>query len=478
MVIAAVLAVTPDEIRHEWFEEVPEAPTGFGADYMLLGLNVGLLLLAAWQSWWLGSRLFDRRVGLITGVGVMVSTSIWGHVVAVDGTALAMVLLLALFQSLAKADQAVEEQGADARWWALAGGLVGMLFLTDYPLAVLGLAVAGFAWWRGRPKMAGLVLLLAVIVAAPWMVRNMAVIGSPVGLAYQGISLRSGDSTADPEAIRSTLSADAPAPSVAKMGNKVLTKLQTTLREDLWAGGGLLLTAFFVTGWIYQFKRPSTNRLCTMAALLLGLMVVAQGLMNSGEGERLATAVGGPLIILFGAGFFMVLVGSSPALKHWPAWTTMALIGLQALPLIHDVMEPRRIHFSYPPYYPALFKAMGQELERSGETRVGWVADVPAGAAWYSGRRIWAQPQNLRDFYAIHVEQRQVAMVLTPHTLDRPFFAELASGADSRSRFGEWGRIYTGLITGRMPAGFPLTDQKRLAENFYLVIDGGWARTH
>ena len=43
VVIAAVLAVTPDEIRHAWFEEVPEAPTGFGADYMLLGLNVGLL---------------------------------------------------------------------------------------------------------------------------------------------------------------------------------------------------------------------------------------------------------------------------------------------------------------------------------------------------------------------------------------------------------------------------------------------------
>lgn len=476
--IAGVLALTPDAVRQTWFEEVPAAPTGFGADYMLLGLNVALLLVVASQSWWLGCRLFDARVGLITGVGVMISTSIWGHVVAVDGTALAMVLLLALFQSLVKADTAVEEGRSGGRWWASAGGLVGLLFLTDYPLAVLGVAVAGFAWWRGQPKMAGVVVLLAVVVALPWMARNVAVIGSPVGLAGQGIALRMGDATADPERVRTTLSADGPALSINKMGNKVLTKLQTTLRQDLWAGGGLLLTAFFVTGWIYQFKRPGTNRLRTMAALLLGLMVLAQGLMNSGEGERTATAVGAPLIILFGAGFFTVLVSSSPALKRWPGIAALALLTLQALPLVHDVMEPRRIHFSYPPYYPAFFKAMGEELERSGETRVGWMADVPAGAAWYSGRRTWAQPQTLRDFYAIHVEQRQVALVLTPHTLDRPFFAELASGASSRSRFGEWGRIYTGLITGRLPPGFPLTEQKPLADNFYLVIDGAWARAH
>lgn len=478
LAIAAVLAVTPAELRASWFEEVPPPPAGFGADYMLLGLNVTLLLLAVGQSWWLGARLFDRRVGMITGVAVVVSTSIWSHVVAVDGTALAMVLLLGLFQGVVKADEAIDAGRSGRGWWGLAGVLAGALFLTDYPWAVVGLAIAGYAVWRGQPRMAGLVLITALLVAAPWVWRNLEVVGSPVGLAGQDLALRVGDATADPATVRNTLSAGTPALSVPKMGNKVLTAVQTTLREELWAGGGLLLTAFFVTGWIYRFKRAGTNRLRTVAALVLALMVVAQGLMNSGEGERLATAVGAPLIILFGAGFFMVLVSSSAALKAWPGVAAFLLLGLQALPLIHDVMEPRRIHFSYPPYYPVFFKAMGRELERSGQSQVGWVADVPAGAAWYSGRRTWAQPETLRDFYAIHVEQRQVAMVLTPDTLDRPFFAELANGSDSRSQFGEWGRVYTGLITGRLPAGFPLTEQKRLADNFYLVIDGGWARAH
>jgi hypothetical protein len=186
--------------------------------------------------------------------------------------------------------------------------------------------------------------------------------------------------------------------------------------------------------------------------------------------------VGAPLIILFGAGFFMVLVHSSAALKNWPGMAALGLVLLQALPLVHDLLEPRRIHFSYPPYYPALFHAMGQEFERSGAEHVGWVADVPAGAAWYSGRRTWAQPHTLRDFYAVHVEQRLVALVLTPETLDRPFFAELARERTEASRFGEWGRVYTGLITERMPTGFPLNQSRRLADNFYLVVDAKWAR--
>lgn len=476
LLIAGALAVLPDELRSELFSRVPEPPAGFGADYLLLGLNVGLLAAAAGQSWALGRRLFDQRVGLVAAVAVVVSSSIWSHVVAVDGTALAMVLLLGVFQLVVASDQRAETGRPTLGHWAAVGGVLGLMFLTDYPWGAAAVLVAGYAGWRDGLRMAGVVVAAAVLVAAPWLARNLAVAGSPIGLAGQGIALKVGDATADPAAVRTTLSADAPSLSLNKMGNKALTALQETLRYELWAGGGLVLTAFFVTGGIYRFKRAGTNRMRTLAALVLGTMVLAQGLMNSGEGERRATAVAAPLIILFGAGFFMVLVSSSPALKRRPGWAAWALIGLQALPLLHDVSEPRRIHFSYPPYYPALFKAMGEELERGGTNHVGWMADVPAGAAWYSGRRVWAQPDTLRDFYAVHVEQRLVAMVLTPETLDRPFFAELANGSASESRFGEWGRVYTGLITGRMPGGFPLNESRRLADNFYLVVDQGWAQ--
>ncbi|MBT5903132.1 MAG: hypothetical protein HOH58_13590 [Opitutaceae bacterium] len=347
LVIAAALAILPEGLRHRLFTDIPDPPTGFGADYLLLVLNGLFLAIAAWQCWLLGRKLFDDRVGLVAAVCLLVSTSIWSHVVAVDGTALAMVLLLGLFQVLVSVDEKLTAGKEPWGGWVLTGVLSGLLFLTDYPLGVLIVVVAVHAIGRKRARAVGVVLVVAALVIAPWLIRNVSVMGSPVALAGQDIALRVNDSTAEPETFRTTMSAETPRLSLNKMGNKVLTALQETLQQNLWAGGGLLLTAFFVTGWIYRFKRDLTNRIRSLGALALALMVIAHGLMNSGEGERVPTAVGAPLIILFGVGFFMVLVSSSPALKAWPGAAALVVILLQGLPLLHDVLEPRRIHFSY-----------------------------------------------------------------------------------------------------------------------------------
>jgi hypothetical protein len=255
----------------------------------------------------------------------------------------------------------------------------------------------------------------------------------------------------------------------------MLTAVKVTLQQELWSSGGLLLTAFFVAGWIYRFRREATNRLRTLFAVALGLIVLAHGLMNSGEGERLPSTIAAPLIIIFGVGFFAVLIASSESLQRWPGWAMAGVLVLQGLPLVHDLAEPRRIHFSYPPYYPAFFMTLGREIAVRGGPVGGWMADVPAGAAWYSGQRIWAQPDTLRDFYGVHVMQPMLALVLTPETLDRPFFAELTSADGAASRFGDWGRIYTSLLSSRLPREFPLRDPRRLSENFYLLMDPAWA---
>src|SRR5690606_29299907 len=121
--------------------------------------------------------------------------------------------------------------------------------------------------------------------------------------------------------------------------NKLLTALRETLGSRLWADGGLVLTAFFVTGWIYRFRRDRTNRLRTLFAVTLVVMVVGQGLLNSGEGERKATAVAAPLIMIFGAGFFTVLAASSERLRQAPRLAAFVVLAVQALPLAHDLAE-------------------------------------------------------------------------------------------------------------------------------------------
>jgi len=106
---------------------------------------------------------------------------------------------------------------------------------------------------------------------------------------------------------------------------------------------------------------------------------------------------------------------------------------------------------------------------------MGVMADVPAGVAWYGRQRVWAQPERIRDFYAITIEQPIGMLVLTPVTLDRPFFAQLAAGGatpEARAqKYESWGPVYAGLVTGRMPSEFPLRIRQKLTDNLILLID-------
>jgi hypothetical protein len=162
-------------------------------------------------------------------------------------------------------------------------------------------------------------------------------------------------------------------------------------------------------------------------------------------------------------------VASNDRFSPHAGWLALVLLGVQALPLLHDALEPRRLHFNFPPYYPTLFTGMREDSARRGDA--AWMADVPAGAAWYSGQQVWAQPAQLRDFYAIGVDQPIYALVLTPHTLDKPFFAELARPGNGSGRLGEWSQVYSGLVTNRFPAGFPLIFPQKISGNLYVLFN-------
>ena len=300
-----------------------------------------------------------------------------------------------------------------------------------------------------------------------------------MALASQNLALKAGDPTAEPATERRSFSAKLLETDLNKLANKTLTRAQESLKERIWSGGAMWLAGFFAAGWLYTFRSALANRLRWAFTASLGVLILAQAIFNSGESERLAAGWLAPVIIVFGVGFFSVLLGSNPVLGAWPKLCLTGLLVLQGLPLLHDALEPRRLHFQYPPYFPGLFLGMRHELEaRDTVGRFGMMADVPAGVAWYGQHRVWAQPLRLRDFYAITLEQPIGELLLTPSTLDRPFFSELAArpvepNALGRitDRFGDWGQIYAGLLTGRLPAEFPLNAPQKLAENLYVMLN-------
>lgn len=486
LLIGGSLRLLPAARREALFSSPPVPPDGFGGDYFLLGLNLALLWLAAWLTYDLGRRLFEGRVGWLSCLALLLSVPIWQQTVAVNGTPLLMVLGLAAFSCWHRVELAAESSAgerAPAGWLAGVGASCGLLFLTEYSAGSLGLVALVYAalrfTGRSRAVAIGTVVVGFAVVAGPWVARNLALTGHPVALAAQNVALKFGDPTAEPALVRATLSADLPAIDLKKLGNKTLTSLQENIKSRVWSGGAMWLAAFFVAGWLYAFRVGSTNRLRWVFTAAAAVLLLAQASLNSGESERLVAVWLAPLFIIFGAGFFFVLLGSNATLAAWPRSATTALIIVQALPLAHDALEPRRLHFQYPPYFPALFQGMRQELERRDAMgRFGLMADVPAGVAWYGRARAWTQPPRMRDFYAITIQQPIGELLLTPRTLDRPFFSELNArpmlpGMLSAvpNRFGEWGEVYAGLLTGSMPREFPLGAPQKLAENLYVLLN-------
>ncbi|MBX3748675.1 MAG: glycosyltransferase family 39 protein [Opitutaceae bacterium] len=483
--LGAALWVLPEGAREALFAKAPAPPDGFAADYFLLGFNLVLLWLAAWLTFDLGRRLFEPRVGWVAALGVMLSVPLWRHTVAVNGLPLLMVLVLVAFRLWWAWEQALADGRRSALAWAAGLGAVGgLLFLTEYSAGALVLVVAAYAFRRFAPprRWLGVAVVAGafVVVTGPWVFRNVALTGSPVGLAVQNVALKAGDSTAEPDRVLATLSADLLRVDLNKLGNKTLTSLQETVTSRLWAGGALWFTAFFVTGWLYSFRHPGVDRLRWVFTVTLGVLVLSQAVCNSGASERLPVYYLSPLIILFGAAFFFLLVGSSTHLGAWPRVAATVLLCLQAVPLVRDALEPRRLHFSYPPYFPGLFQGLRQELERRGAAeRFVVMADVPAGAAWYGDQRVWAQPDRLRDLFAVTLEQDVGLLLLTPRSLERPFFADLAlaqaNAISSRTygteRFGDWSRIYAGLAKGAIPVDFPLQSPQRISDNLYVLMN-------
>jgi hypothetical protein len=82
------------------------------------------------------------------------------------------------------------------------------------------------------------------------------------------------------------------------------------------------------------------NRLRWIFSAGLAVLLVAQAALNSGESERLVATWLAPLVIVFGAGFFFVLLGSNAVLGRWPRACAAALLVAQGLPLVHDLLAP------------------------------------------------------------------------------------------------------------------------------------------
>ena len=452
----------------------PGAPTTAlvnGWDYAPVALNHLFTVLSALWVWLIGRKLFDRRVGALSAGAFLVSDLVWRQSLAGADLSAAMFFALgAVYAALWAAELPVgagpqQEQGSVWRWLVplvLASVATAAAFLTRYAAGSLLLLVFLFLGTSRRSHpwaKACLYAALVALLAAPWMMRNVAASGNPFGLVFHEMLadtyLFPGDSLA--RSIRPEMP-DAGAALYA-VQVKMIANLRAFFADGFgWGGAGILL-GLFSAMFLHRFVRPAsrTLRWCILpAALLSALFASAFG----AESLR-ALAIYWPLAIVYGWAFFLVLLDRLQfEIRFFPAAAVSVVMFLTGLPLLINVLPPRT-GLPYPPYHHR-FIGWVSTLASPEECLV---TDIPWAVAWYGGKTAILLPKDIDGFYEIEAKHQKIALAyFTTITRDKPWVRSLS---DPTSPEYSWYQVFA---AGKVPGNFPLTYGRFLAGSDQLIL--------
>jgi hypothetical protein len=413
--------------------------------FMLLGIGVWSFVFA---------KLFDWKLAFFAACGVIVTDLLWQF--SLSG--LPQMVLLFLFgcaSLLTLYAEEAQERGAlvpSIILIACAGLSFGLMILAHGLAFWLFLGWLVYAAFVFRPR--GLMCLAAVAAAlllvAPWLMRNYQVCGNPFGLAFMG-AIQSGM-----DYLRMT-----------EPGGGL--NLQGVLRRGLTAQLGVLPSylglnvaalAFFLA-IMHRFRNEGTSnfRWGLVAMWVFSLIGMA---FYRPEGEVSANQVHIvflPIFVCYGFAFLLVLWG------RWELGQGLLrvificfVIFLCGVPMIMNLLAGPSGRVQWPPYVPPFIGILGEWFEEDEVI----CTDMPWAVGWYANRKALLIPESVREFNRIHdyqeLKQPIRGLYLTPVSGNQPLYSQIYKG-----KYREWALLIT-----RPPQvqGFPLA--------FYtaLPIDG------
>lgn len=420
----------------------------FQPENRIMFLNHLFAILTGILLYLFGRRLFDPRVALLGVVVYVLSDVVWRDSLSGTGVTIVAFWALAAFYCMHIAVSRIEESATVKRW--IIPALLSLMFcvlafLTRYAAVAL---VPGLALYLGLAlKQRGWVwgpvfLALFLVAISPWIARNIAVSGGPLGLApYMALN----ESTLfQDNSFERSLSPRLQGQGVfGVLQVKMLKNLQRFYQINLRTiGEGLLICLFFTT-FLYRFvRRPvHTLRWCLALSLVAFLLIASL----YGDATFRLVLMFWPFIILYALAFFLLLVDRLQLqVKILNMAVTTAIVFLSALPMIFTLLPPRATP-PYPPYAPGLIMYVSDLLQ----PHELMCTDMPWATAWYGNQNSVLLPKTLEEFYDINdIMHRFSGLYFTPLTRDQPYIRGLRS-----PRYASWMPI----LEGRIPGDFPLT---------------------
>jgi hypothetical protein len=471
----AILAVVFKAMPVSWWTRLPadEFHRRPMEEVVISALNLGFFAVVVGLAGLLGTRLFDSAVGGLSAALIIGTDLFWEFANSGLPTLLLMVFMLLLLHLLLGFErEAASEAPRRGRLLLLSGGaglMVGLMFLTQYSFGWLLFPVLGFLIWRGagiRGRVMGLALVAFLILASPWVTRNLQVCGHPLGTA--GFAALSGTESFPGDRLQRSQHPVLDRDLIWEVFSKVVGGVREILGNDLIRLGGTWTSLFFLVGLLVPFGNPSLNRLrWTLVGMLAVVVVVQAGLrgwitkdFGPVTSEDLLVVLA-PGVMVWGAGFLITLIDQIewefPFFRTWCLW---GLVAVFSAPFLLGILPPKGLALSEP-YRPSVIREFADFTPKT----TLFMSDIPWAVAWYGPREcVWnslrvsdtaeANVRNRReDFFVFSEARRPIeAVYISPYWADMPFRPRFIGDLDF-----EWGRFYLEVLRGaNLPSGFPL----------------------
>ncbi|MDR0994597.1 MAG: glycosyltransferase family 39 protein [Verrucomicrobiota bacterium] len=440
-------------------------------DYVPVVFNHFFVLLSALLIWLIGRKLFDVRVGTLSGIAFLISDVIWRQSTLGNDFSAAMCFVLAsVYAALWAAElprgwNPVESQGPLWRWLLplmAASCFTALAFLTRYGAGcVLILLFFYFGVSRRRHSWAKACLYVGLVLLwiLPWVVRNLHVSGQPFGLVgYEmlyGTYLFPGDALA--RSIHPVM------PDAGAMVYAVQLKMVGNLRafaaEGFGMGSAGILSGLFVAMYLHRFVRHAsrTLRWCLVPTVVV-LVLLASAF---GPGSLSTLMVFWPLAIPYAWAFFLILLDRLQfEYRVFAVFSITLVMFLTGLPLLMNVLPPRT-GLPYPPYYHGYASWVASMVEEEECLST----DIPWATAWYGAKRSILLPKDIDGFHEIDRKFIRIPLAyFTTVTRDKPWVRGLA---DPIAPEYSWYRVFS---SGNVPGNFPLVHGRFIAGSDQMIL--------
>lgn len=463
LVLAGLQAVTPDAGN---LLEAKNFSVHRPTLYIVL-LNQVLFGIGALLVFRLALGWFDRPVAWMSTLLFLFTELYWQFTMSGLSTMLLMDLMLLLVWLLSRFEQRARE-AAPAKTVLLhalvIGAVLGLAMLTRYSLGWLLLPVLAFVAGCGaqqRWRAVMLVLVAFLVIAAPWVVRNVLASGLPFGTAtfavVEGTPVFAGDTLA--RALKPSLSG-LPGASwmlFVSVLHKGVGGVREIIASDLPRLGGNWLWAFFLAGLLVRFQNVGLSRVRWFVVGTLLFLIPVQAFARTYlaaeapevNSENLLVLLS-PFVLMFGVAFFFVLFErwDVPSLA-WRVGGLSFFAVIISLPFVLALLPPRP-QVNAPPYYPPRIQQVAAYLD----PRELWMSDIPWAMAWYGERQCVATTLNAGKAYfeLSDVHKTVDGLYLSSRTCDAKFISNWFGGTERG-----WAELFLQtFVLRQVSRGFPL----------------------